>query len=223
MKNFNFEQLFNSTKTKDNQFIQPKIQRISQRKVYVIFKRFGDLFFSLIGMIVLIIPIIIISILVAISSPGPVFYVQERLGLNGREFKLIKFRTMYVDAEKDGAKWAEVNDSRITKIGIKLRKYRLDELPQLVNIFLGHISFVGPRPEREIFYDQFKEYIIGFDQRLLVKPGLSGFAQVNGGYDLKPEEKIIYDLFYIENRSILFDILILFKTFLVFFSHNGAR
>jgi lipopolysaccharide/colanic/teichoic acid biosynthesis glycosyltransferase len=150
-------------------------------------------------------------------------FKQKRLGLNGREFVVVKFRTMVVDAEKAGYKWAEKNDTRITKIGRFLRKHRIDELPQVFNILKGDMSVVGPRPEIKYFYEEFETYIKGFKQRLLVKPGLTGWAQVNGGYDLKPEEKIFFDVEYIKKRGIFFDIWIIIKTVLVVLFRHGAN
>jgi len=130
---------------------------------------------------------------------------------------------MIIDAEKDGARWASKDDDRVTRVGKFLRSSRLDEFPQLFNILVGEMSFVGPRPEREVFYNEFKSYIDGFDQRLLIIPGLTGFAQINGGYDLLPEEKIIFDIEYIKKRSILMDLKLILETVLVVFSHDGAR
>ena len=130
---------------------------------------------------------------------------------------------MRTDAEKDGPRWADENDERCTRIGRILRKARLDEIPQLWNILEGSMSFVGPRPEREYFYRKFEAYIPEFKNRLLVKPGLTGLAQVNGGYDLKPDEKIVYDMKYIEQQSILLDLECMLKTFVLLFTHKGAR
>ena len=124
---------------------------------------------------------------------------------------------------KDGPRWAERDDTRVTKIGVFLRKSRLDELPQLWNILVGDMSFVGPRPEREYFYNIFEEYIPDFGQRMLVKPGLTGWAQVNGGYELKPEEKIVYDLEYIRNWSLGMDMKCILMTVKLVFTHEGAR
>ncbi len=166
---------------------------------------------------------IIISILIKIDSPGPAIFSQERLGLNGKPFTIYKFRTMILDAEANGPKWADKNDERCTRFGKFLRHSRLDELPQIINIFLGDMSFVGPRPERKYFYDQFEEYINGFHYRLSVKPGLTGLAQVNGGYELKPEEKILYDLEYINHMSLLLDFKCMIKTIKLVFTHEGAR
>ncbi len=127
------------------------------------------------------------------------------------------------DAEVNGPKWADKEDKRCTRFGAFLRKTRLDELPQFWNILKGDMSFVGPRPERQYFYEQFEKYIIGFSNRLVVTPGLTGYAQVNGGYELEPEEKIVYDMEYIEKRSVLMDIKCLVKTVSLIFTHEGAR
>jgi lipopolysaccharide/colanic/teichoic acid biosynthesis glycosyltransferase len=152
-----------------------------------------------------------------------VLYIQERVGKDGKEFNMLKFRTMIENAEQGPPVWADEDDPRCTKIGKKLRKYRLDELPQLWNIFVGHMSVVGPRPERRYFYNKFEEYIPGFSKRLKVKPGLTGLAQVNGGYYLLPEEKIKYDLEYIKTRSIWCDLKIILHTVRVVFKKEGAK
>ena len=200
-----------------------KLETIPRKIIYRIIKRLFDFIVSFICIIICIIPMIIISVLIKIDSKGPVFYKQERLGKNKKPFKILKFRSMRIDAEKNGAQWADKDDSRVTKLGKRLRDSRLDEIPQLFNILLGQMSFVGPRPERKIFYDKFATYIDGFEQRMLIVPGLTGFAQINGGYDLKPEEKIIYDIEYIKKRSLWFDIKLFFATIVVVFSHEGAR
>ena len=205
-------------------YVVRKLSKVKDKPVYNFFKRAFDICASLAAIIVLAIPMLIIALLIIIDSPGGAIYKQERLGLNGSRFTLYKFRTMVADAEKEtGACWAAENDARCTKLGKFLRSVRLDELPQLFNIFKGDMSVVGPRPEREIFYEQFATYIDGFDQRLLIVPGLSGLAQINGGYDLQPEEKIAYDLEYIETRSLWLDIKIIFKTLAVVFTSRGAR
>jgi lipopolysaccharide/colanic/teichoic acid biosynthesis glycosyltransferase len=166
---------------------------------------------------------LIIALVIRLDSTGPALFTQERLGKNGKPFIMIKFRSMRMDAEVNGPQWADKNDCRCTKVGRFLRKSRLDELPQLVNILMGEMSFVGPRPERACFYDEFEQYIPHFRQRLQVQPGLTGHAQVNGGYELKPEEKIVYDLEYIAKRSVKMDLQCIWKTVLVVFSHDGAR
>lgn len=186
-------------------------------------KRGFDICASLVALLILFIPLIAISLLIILDSPGGAVFKQERLGKNGKPFMLYKFRTMHADAEKDGAKWAEKNDERCTRLGKYLRASRIDEFPQLINILKGDMSIVGPRPERECFYEEFEQYINGFKQRLCITPGLTGLAQINGGYDLKPEEKIVYDLEYVEKRNILLDLKIIFKTVAVVFDHKGAR
>lgn len=198
--------------------------KLKPKVFYSIVKRLFDFFASLIAIIILLVPMIIIGILVKCTSKGPILYKQERLGKNGKPFKLVKFRSMRVDAEANGAQWSQGDDDpRITKFGRFMRKARIDELPQLFTILSGKMSIVGPRPEREVFYNEFEKYIHGFRERLKVKPGLTGLAQVSGGYDLKPEEKIIYDIEYIKKRSIWMDIKVIFKTVLVIFTHDGAK
>ena len=144
-----------------------------------------------------------------------IFYKQERVGLNGRLFKIIKFRSMRPDAEKDGAKWATTNDSRVTKTGHFIRKYRIDELPQLLNVFRGEMSFIGPRPERPQFVEQLIREIPYYNQRHNVKPGLAGWAQLNYPYGASVEdsmEKLKFDLYYVKHQSLMLDILILIRT-----------
>ena len=206
----------------------PQIYQIDPVKprrcfAYAFFKRFFDLISALILSIIFLPVMFLIAVMIRIDSPGKAIYKQERLGKNGKPFKILKFRTMRTDAEADGPKWAETDDDRCTKLGAKLRKCRLDELPQLWNILAGSMSFVGPRPERPCFYEQFEVYIHGFSNRLCVIPGLTGLAQVMGGYDLKPEEKIVYDMEYIGKRSLILDAKILFRTVKVIFTHEGAR
>ena len=192
-------------------------------KSYRVAKRVMDLLLCWLAGTVLLVPMLIIALLIRWDSPGKALFRQERLGLDGKPFKICKFRTMCVDAEANGPQWAERDDSRCTRLGRVLRKWRLDELPQLWNILVGDMSFVGPRPERACFYEAFETYIHGFHHRLAVKPGLTGLAQVNGGYDLKPEEKILYDMEYIRDRSLWLDVQCLFKTVKLVFTHEGAR
>ena len=175
------------------------------------------------GLLILAIPMLIIALLVTLDSPGSPIFKQERLGLHGKPFMIYKFRSMRLDAEVNGPQWADEQDPRCTHFGQILRRTRLDELPQFYNILRGDMSFVGPRPERAYFYGEFEKYIPGFSNRLIVVPGLTGHAQVNGGYSLKPEEKIIYDMEYIEKRSIRMDLACIAKTIRVVLCGDGAR
>lgn len=196
---------------------------VKHRPFYDGIKRVFDVLCSLIAGIILLIPMGIIAVAIKIDSKGPILYRQERLGLNGKQFTIYKFRSMGVDAEENGPQWADRVDDRCTRVGRVLRSCRMDELPQLWNIFRGDMSLVGPRPERPYFYDQFETYIHGFRYRLAVQPGLTGLAQVNGGYDLSPEEKIVYDMEYIQKRSIRMDLWCIIKTVGLVFTHKGAR
>lgn len=197
---------------------------LTPKPFYNFLKRAFDIVFSILAILILLLPMLIISIIVKSTSKGKVFYLQERLGLNGKKFNVIKFRTMCVDAEKNGAQWSEGDkDPRITSFGRFLRKTRIDEIPQFWCILKGDMSLIGPRPERECFYKEFEQYIHGFNQRLKVKPGLSGLAQVRGGYYLKPEEKILYDVEYIKTRGILVDIKLTLLTFIAVLKGEGAK
>lgn len=196
---------------------------IRPKYVYSLMKRCLDFIFAVFGLVVCAIPMAVIMLAIKMDSRGSVIFCQERLGLNGKPFMMYKFRSMYMDAEKNGPQWARENDDRCTRVGAFLRKTRLDELPQLMNIIRGDMSLVGPRPERAVFYEEFETYIIGFRQRLQVVPGLTGYAQVNGGYDLKPEEKILYDMEYIKRRSLWMDFCCILKTVKIVFTHKGAR
>lgn len=192
--------------------------------IYRIYSRVLDIFSSLIGLIVGIPLIIIFGTLIRLEDNGPIFYKQERLGKNEKRFYIYKLRSMRVDAEKiGGAQWAQKDDPRITKVGKFIRKTRIDEIPQLFNILIGDMSLVGPRPERPELTYQFNDEIPGFLNRLCIKPGLTGLAQVNGGYEISPEEKLMWDLEYISKRSIFIDIKIILKTVKVVFTGEGAR
>lgn len=204
-------------------FIEP-VEKLENKIVYSFVKRLIDIVASLCALIVFAIPMLIVAVAIKLDSKGPVLYFQERLGLNGEPFDCIKFRSMRTDAESNGAQWsAGDEDPRITKVGRVIRKYRLDELPQFFLTLTGKMTLVGPRPERACFYQEFENYIHGFSQRLMVKPGFTGLAQVNGGYDLRPEEKIVYDMEYIKTRSLWLDMKILFKTVKVVFCGKSAK
>ena len=174
----------------------------------------GGLLFPLLWPLWIIV-IFIIPFLIWVEDRGPIFYSQKRIGKNKKVFKVYKFRTMIPDAEKiTGAVWSTKDDPRITKIGHLLRKTALDEIPQLLNIIKGEMSFVGPRAERPELHDEFVKTIPEFDERLNVTPGLSGLAQIRGSYDLEPSEKIKFDIEYIEKMSLFFDLkIIIFSVF----------
>ncbi len=190
---------------------------------YQLIKRFMDVLMALIGLIATIPILLVFCIAIKLETPGKVFYLQERVGLQGKYFKVIKLRSMGIDAEKSGAQWADKNDPRITKIGAFIRKTRIDEIPQLLNVINGDMSIIGPRPERPMFTALFNEEIPGFVERLGVKPGITGWAQVNGGYDITPKEKLNLDLYYIRNRSLSMDLKIVFKTIRIVLTGEGAR
>ncbi|WP_286173572.1 exopolysaccharide biosynthesis polyprenyl glycosylphosphotransferase [Geobacillus sp. E263] len=192
-------------------------------KYYPYVKRFLDILLSLLALPIAIPIILIFAVIIKLETPGPVFFLQERVGLHGKYFKVIKLRSMGVDAEKNGAQWATKNDPRVTKVGAFIRKTRIDELPQLFNVLKGDMSLIGPRPERPMFTAQFNEEIPGFIDRLQVKPGITGWAQVNGGYDITPREKLELDRYYINNMSFWLDLKIILKTIKVCITGDGAR
>ncbi len=216
------ERLIQSTAAQQKTYVIEKAEPKNSVS-YVVIKRLIDIVCSLVVGLLLLPVMLIVGVAVCIDSPGGMIYRQKRLGKDGKEFYILKFRTMYEDAEKDGPQWAESEDQRCTRLGTKLRKYRIDELPQAYNILVGDMSFVGPRPERPCFYEEFETYIHGFSNRLAVVPGLTGLAQVNGGYNLLPEEKIIYDMEYIKTRSLWLDFKIVLKTIGVVFKGKGAK
>jgi lipopolysaccharide/colanic/teichoic acid biosynthesis glycosyltransferase len=218
-------------------------------------KRVMDIIGALVGLTLSLPFLIVLPILIRLDSPGPVFYTQTRVGVNrrrgsrrycqkagiaednrvrerrradyfGQPFKVIKFRTMVHDAEKkSGPVWATQNDPRITRIGAFMRKTRLDEIPQFINVLKGEMSLVGPRPERPHFVEDLSTKVAGYTDRLEVKPGITGLAQVENGYDssvASVAEKVKYDLDYISNWSLWTDIKILLKTVVVVFTGRGA-
>jgi len=184
-------------------------------KIYKRLKRMIDLFTSSL-LLIINFPIgIIISLAIKLSSKGPLFLIQERIGENNKPFKIIKFRTMVTGAEKGEPKWAEEDDPRVTSLGKILRKTRLDELPQIINVIKGEMSLVGPRPEREFFVKKLMDKIPFYSYRFSVKPGLTGWAQINykyGDSDKDALEKLQYELYYVKNMSLLLDFRILLQT-----------
>lgn len=190
---------------------------------YRFIKRTFDICSTGLALIVLAVPMAAIAIKIKSESPGPAIYAQERVGKDGKYFKVYKFRSMYIDAEARGARWAAGDDPRVTPFGKFMRKTRIDEIPQFWNIFKGDMALVGPRPERPAFCEEFEKRIHGWHYRTYVRPGLSGLAQVTGGYDLLPKEKVELDLWYIEHRSFIQDWKIILKTLGVISSGEGAR
>jgi sugar transferase (PEP-CTERM system associated) len=187
-------------------------------------KRVIDLVLSFALMVALSPLMLVTAIAIKLDSKGPVFYRQMRTGLNGVTFRLYKFRTMVEDAEKSGARWAEESDPRITRVGRFLRSSRIDELPQLCNVLLGEMSFIGPRPERPDFNSELEAAIPYYDLRHLVKPGITGWAQVLYPYGASVEdarEKLQYDLYYIKNYSVMLDLVILIRTLRVVLVGRG--
>ena len=185
-----------------------------------------DFFLSFILLIILFPFGFMFALAHCIESRGPIFYKQERLGFKSKKFKLIKFRTMIPDAEKEGPKFASEDDPRITKIGKIMRKFRIDEIPQLINVFKGDISLIGPRPEREVFVKDLEKKIPFYRLRLEVKPGITGWAQVNyryAGNNLDDhKKKLEYDLFYIKNRNLILDLIIILKTIKIMLLAKGS-
>jgi sugar transferase (PEP-CTERM system associated) len=190
-------------------------------------KRAFDILFSLLGFLVTLPFFLLIIILIPLESRGPVFYRQVRTGEGEKTFTLYKFRTMKADAEKEtGAVWALKNDKRVTRVGSILRKTRLDELPQFINVLKGEMSFIGPRPERPEFVEKLKDVIPYYAERHFVKPGITGWAQIKYRYGASEEEtleKLRYDLYYIKNLSLPLDMLILIETIKVVLFAKGAR
>ncbi len=186
-------------------------------------KRAFDLACSAVGLLVAAIPMGVIALLVRLDSPGPIFYAQERVGMNGRRFRMLKFRSMRVDAEAGGAAWTTKNDPRRTRLGTLLRKLSLDELPQLWNVFVGDMSLVGPRPEQPRFVEEFRGSIPRYMLRHHVKAGMTGWAQVNGlRGDTPLEDRIEYDLYYVQHWSLWFDVRILLLTVVRVFRDASA-
>jgi sugar transferase (PEP-CTERM system associated) len=190
-------------------------------------RRALDVLLSLAGFVATAPVLLLTSLAIKLEDGAPVFYRQERVGLNGRPFVLFKFRSMHQDAESDGVPaWAGERDARVTKVGAVIRKLRIDELPQLWNVLRGEMALIGPRPERPYFVRQFSESIPFYDYRHAVRPGITGWAQVSFHYGASLEDarrKLSYDLYYVKNRGILLDIVILLKTVGVVLRGEGAR
>lgn len=201
-----------------------RCKRSDASLIYQLGKRAADIVFSLFAIIVLSPLMLVVAAAIKAEDGGPVFYKQTRLTLNGKQFKIIKFRSMKTDAEKDGvARLAEDNDDRITKVGRFIRKLRLDELPQLFNILSGSMSIVGPRPERPEIAKEYEESIPEFSLRLQAKAGLTGYAQVYGKYNTPPYDKVQMDLMYIANQSFSEDFRLILMTLKIMFVPSSTE
>lgn len=193
---------------------------------YALIKRLMDVSLALLALVVLSPLLLLVALLIRLETPGSPIFVQERVGLTGRPFRMLKFRSMVNEAEKSGAKFAAVNDNRITRIGRVIRPSRIDELPQLINVLFGQMSLIGPRPEQQAMVDQLGAEIPLYDFRHAVRPGITGWAQVMQGYadDVKSTDtKLSFDLFYIKNISLMMDIVIFFRTIRTILTGFGAR
>lgn len=187
-------------------------------------KRYTDIIVTMLLFLLLFPLMVLVGLMIKLDSPGPIFYSQLRTGLNGKPFRVYKFRSMYQDAEKQGAQWASQRDSRITRVGHWLRLLRIDELPQIWNVWRSEMSLIGPRPERPEFDVKLKQAIPYYELRYLVKPGITGWAQVLYPYGASIEdayEKLSYDIYYLKNYSLWLDLVIAFKTIKVVLLGKG--
>ncbi len=197
------------------------------KRAYLVAKRIFDIIVSLLGILILSPLFLLAAILIKSSSKGPILYKQIRVGQKGKLFEIYKFRSMKMDAEKEcGPVWAKKDDDRLITVGKFLRMSRIDELPQFFNILKGDMSLIGPRPERPVFVEKFKEMIPDYEKRLLVKPGITGLAQVWHKYDETIKDvrkKIKYDVLYIKKLNFGTDVRIFLRTFLVVLTGQGAQ
>jgi sugar transferase (PEP-CTERM system associated) len=196
-------------------------------RITVLSKRIVDILISFILVLLLSPLLLIVALLIKVDTKGPVFFFQERVGKDKRSYSVVKFRSMVVDAEKEcGPVWADCDDGRVTRVGRIIRALRIDEIPQIWNVLKGEMSFVGPRPERAFFVAELEKQIPYYNERFSVKPGITGWAQINYDYSASLEEtveKLNYDLFYIKNMSIFMDLMIIFKTVKTVIFRQGAR
>ena len=195
-------------------------------RLYLGFKRFWETLFLIVVSPLWLPVVLIVGLWVRLDSAGPVLFYQNRVGLGGRIFSMIKFRSMRPDSESHGAQFAAASDDRVTRVGKIIRKFRLDELPQILNILRGDMAFIGPRPEQSKFAEEFSNTISFYDARHLVRPGLTGWAQVVHGYAASEDEtrvKLEYDLYYVKHFSFWLDLLIILKTIKVVLTGFGSR
>jgi sugar transferase (PEP-CTERM system associated) len=199
----------------------------NQSAVRLGIKRLSDIVSAMLLLLVSAPVMLVTALLIKLESPGPVLYRQERVGLNGRHFNVIKFRSMRTDAEKDGRpRWASAKDDRVTRVGRVIRRLRIDELPQIFNVLLGNMSIIGPRPERPFFVEQLARELPYYGLRHSIKPGVTGWAQVRYPYGATVEDslqKLQYDLYYVKNHNLMLDLLVLFETVGVVLTGKGAR
>ena len=189
-------------------------------------KRYTDIAISILGLAIILPVSLLIAMAIKLDSKGPIFYKQDRVGEDGEIFNLFKFRSMRIDAEENGPVWAMVDDNRVTRVGGIIRKLRLDEIPQMINVIKGEMSFVGPRPERPFFVEKLTGEIPFYSHRHSIKPGITGWAQLYCPYGASKEdalEKLKYDLYYIKNMSLLMDLTIVLETIKVVLFGKGAR
>ncbi len=199
---------------------------IKPSPTYLAFKWAADILLVLLAAPIAIPIIILTALAIRLESPGPVLFKQTRVGLGGQPFQMIKFRSMRVDADKDGAQFAVLGDRRITRVGRIIRKFRIDELPQLYNILRGDMSWIGPRPEQVLFVELFSQQIPFYGYRHTVRPGITGWAQIKGGYAADTEatqEKLMYDLYYVKHFSFWLDFLVVIQTVRTILTGFGAR
>jgi exopolysaccharide biosynthesis polyprenyl glycosylphosphotransferase len=210
----------------NNWFVVLPIDGVSAFSPFMLLKRLADVIVSVLGLAFLLVLLPFVALAIYLESPGPIFYSQERVGRAGRIFQLIKLRSMVHDAEQDGQpRWAEENDERVTWVGRFLRRTRLDELPQCLNVLRGEMSLVGPRPERPEFVAELQKSIPFYRSRLAARPGMTGWAQVNYHYGNSVEDALVklqYDLYYLKHQSLYLDLLILLKTIGVVLSFQGT-
>jgi lipopolysaccharide/colanic/teichoic acid biosynthesis glycosyltransferase len=192
-----------------------ELNGFNRKIAYEVLKRCLDIIFSMVALLILILPMCVIAIAIKCTSEGAVLYTHDRLSKNGKPFKIIKFRTMIDDAEKDCIQWSGKDDPRVTRLGVYLRRYHIDELPQLINVLKGDMSIVGPRPERPYYVNLYNETVPNYNLRHSIKSGITGLSHIYGDYYTSPNNRLVYDLLYIYNFSILLDIKIILKTLVV--------